>query len=59
MSGGKGEMIGSFVGCLIMAIVSNGMTLLGLQSYWQNFVKGMILLLAMFIDSVRNKQNLA
>lgn len=59
MSGGKGKMLGAFVGCILLAVVSNGMVLVGLQSYWQNFVKGLILIFAMWVDAIRNKQDLA
>ena len=59
MAGGKGKIIGSLIGCLLLAIVANGMVLAGLQSYWQNLVKGLILIFAMWVDAIRNKQNLA
>ncbi len=59
MSGGKGRIIGTLIGCLLLAVVSNGMVLVGLQSYWQSLVKGMILIFAMLVDTLRNKQSLA
>lgn len=59
MTGGKGKIIGTFIGCILLAIVANGMVLVGLQSYWQNLVKGIILIFAMWVDAMRNKQNLA
>lgn len=59
MSGGKGKMIGTFIGCILMAIVANGMVLAGLQSYWQDMVRGLILIFAMFVDAMRNRRDLA
>jgi ribose/xylose/arabinose/galactoside ABC-type transport system permease subunit len=59
MSGGKGKMVGAFIGCIFLAIVSNGMVLLNIQSYWQNFVKGAILIYAMCFDAIRNRESLA
>lgn len=59
MSGGKGRIIGTFIGCILMAIVSNGMVLAGLQSYWQDMVRGFILIFAMFVDAMRNRRDLA
>lgn len=56
MSGGKGKILGTFIGCILLAIVSNGMVLAGLQSYWQTLTKGLILVFAMCIDAARNKQ---
>jgi ribose/xylose/arabinose/galactoside ABC-type transport system permease subunit len=58
MSGGKGKIVGTFVGCIFLAIVANGMVLIGLQSYWQNLVKGLILIFAMTVDAIRNRQDL-
>jgi len=59
MSGGKGKILGTFFGCILLAVVANGMVLVGLQSYWQNLVKGLILIFAMWVDALRNRQNLA
>jgi ribose transport system permease protein len=58
MTGGKGKILGTFIGCIFLAIAANGMVLIGLQSYWQSLVKGIILIFAMWIDVVRNKQDL-
>jgi len=57
MSGGKGNIFGTLIGCVLLAIVANGMVLAGLQSYWQTLVKGLILIFAMCIDAFRNKQS--
>ncbi len=52
MSGGEGTVLGSFLGCFLMAIIANAMTLLGVVVYWQTFVTGFTLLAAVLIDSV-------
>lgn len=55
VTGGVGTVIGAMVGGLVMAVMSNGMQLLGLQSSWQQIVKGLVLLIAVAFD-VWNKK---
>lgn len=53
LAGGKGNVVGTFLGVLLLATVANGMVLLNIQSYYQLIVKGGILILAVLIDAVR------
>jgi ribose transport system permease protein len=53
LSGGKGKLSGTFLGLLILTIINNGLTLLSIQSYYQMLVRGIVLVLAVLIDSVR------
>lgn len=50
--GGVGTVYGALVGALIMASLDNGMSMLGVESYWQMIVKGAILLLAVWVDVI-------
>ena len=50
--GGVGTVYGALIGALIMASLDNGMSMLGVESFWQMIVKGAILLLAVWIDVV-------
>ncbi len=50
--GGVGTVYGALVGALIMASLDNGMSMLGVDSFWQMIVKGSILLLAVWVDVV-------
>ena len=56
MSGGKGQIGGTVLGVLVIGIISNGLNLLGVNSYWQLVVKGIIVLLAIYIDSLKNRR---
>lgn len=47
-----GTVYGALIGALIMASLDNGMSMLGVESFWQMIVKGAILLLAVWIDVV-------
>ena len=52
-TGGKGTMIGTKLGCLIIAVLRNGFTLLSIDSSVQNIVLGLVIILAVFMDVVR------
>jgi D-xylose transport system permease protein len=50
MRGGVGTVIGALVGAVIMASLDNGMSMLGIDTFWQQIVKGIILVLAVWMD---------
>lgn len=56
ISGGEGTMFGSFLGVLVMAIVTNAFNLLGVDVYWQRTILGLILLIAVLTDVLRRKK---
>lgn len=53
MSGGSGKLGGTLIGALIIGILSNGLNLMNVNSFWQTVVKGVVILLAVFIDYIR------
>ena len=53
LSGGKGRIEGTLIGVLILAVLSNGMVLTSVQGYYQMLVKGVVILLAVYVDSLR------
>ncbi|MBV17930.1 MULTISPECIES: multiple monosaccharide ABC transporter permease [Thalassospira] len=54
MSGGVGKVIGAVVGALIMGVMNNGMSIVGVGIDWQQVIKGLVLLAAVIFD-VYNK----
>jgi len=50
MSGGTGRVAGALLGALMMASITNGMSLMNLDSAWQSMVKGVVLILAVGFD---------
>lgn len=54
MSGGVGKVIGAVVGALIMGVMNNGMSIIGVGIDWQQVIKGLVLLAAVILD-VYNK----
>ncbi|MGF6990721.1 ribose/xylose/arabinose/galactoside ABC-type transport system permease subunit [Lachnospiraceae bacterium PF1-21] len=53
-SGGRGTIIGTIIGVLTMGVLSNGLDLLGVSSYYQQIVKGFIIIGAVLLDK-KNK----
>jgi ribose transport system permease protein len=54
--GGRGSIIGTIIGALIMSVVINGLRILSIQTEWQSVVVGIVILVAVFADSLRNKK---
>lgn len=55
MSGGSGKIGGTIIGALIIGFLNNGLNLMNVNSFWQYVVKGVVILLAVFIDFIRNR----
>ena len=53
LSGGRGSLFGTFLGVLIIGIVNNGLILSEVQIYWQMVARGLILIVAVTLDSFR------
>ena len=58
MSGGKGRISGTIFGAMVIGIISNGLNLIGVSSYWQLIVKGLIIACAVLLDSQKGKFSL-
>ena len=57
VGGGTGSLFGTFLGTLLLAIIKNGLVLMGVSSYWQNLVFGAILVLSLYVDKVRRSRS--
>ena len=55
LSGGKGRVVGAILGAIIMASLDNGMSMLGIEAFWQYMVKGAILIIAVALDATSQK----
>ena len=55
MNGGKGGMIQTVFGVLIIGIINNALNLMGINAYWQKVVLGIIILIAVVSDTARQK----
>ena len=57
LSGGSGKILGTLIGAFIISVIENGMNLLGLESYTQKVVLGLIILAAVLLDKVRGRSS--
>lgn len=54
LSGGVGRVTGTLIGALIIGVMNNGLDLLGIQSYYQQVIKGALIVGAVMLDRKRN-----
>ena len=57
LSGGSGSVIGALIGAVVMASLVNGMSVMNMDVFWQNIVKGIILILAVYVDVNTKRKN--
>lgn len=55
MNGGKGTIIGTLMGALLLGVLNNGLNLIGINPYVQNVIKGVIILIAIYVGSEKKK----
>ena len=55
--GGRGSIMGTLIGALIMSVLINGLRILSIQTEWQNVVVGLVILVAVFTDALRQKRS--
>jgi ribose transport system permease protein len=55
LTGGRGSVIGTTLGVLLLGVLANGLNLLGVNPYWQVVLSGTILVLAVVVDEVRKR----
>lgn len=56
LSGGRGTILGTLIGALIMAVLTNGLRVLSVAQEWQTVVTGAIIILAVYADMVRRRK---
>ena len=56
MSGGVGKIGSTMIGVLIIGVLNNGLNLLGLNSFWQQIAKGIVILLAVYVDMLKKRR---
>ncbi len=55
LSGGVGRVTGTVIGAIIIGVLNNGLVLLDVSPFWQQVVKGIVILLAVIIDKMNQK----
>lgn len=55
LSGGKGRLVGTLVGALIIGTLNNGLNILGVSSFYQQVIRGIVILIAVLLDRSETK----
>ena len=55
-AGGQGGLFGTLLGVLFLGVLSNGLTISGVSSYWQSVVTGAVLIIAVLLDHLRSRR---
>lgn len=56
LTGGKGKLWGVIIGVVVIGVLSNGLTMMNVSSYWQEVVKGVIILVAVLFDTKASRK---
>ena len=56
LNGGAGTILGTVIGSLLMSVLSTGMNLIGVSAYWQRFVTGLIIIIAVGFDQYQRSK---
>ena len=57
--GGRGSMLGTILGVLLIGVINNGLTLHNVEPFWVQFIQGAVIFLAVLFDSLNNKRKAA
>jgi ribose transport system permease protein len=56
LSGGSGSVVGTLIGILIMSVLGNGLVIMGINTFVQSMVVGVVILIAVYLDTLRSKR---
>jgi ribose transport system permease protein len=56
LAGGKGSIIGTMIGALIISVLNNGLQIMSIPQEWQNVILGLVILVAVYADMVRKNE---
>jgi len=59
LKGGSGTMLGTLAGVILMGVINNALNLTGVPANWQEVARGVIIFLAVALDAIRNRMNVA
>lgn len=56
LSGGVGSVVGTIIGALFIGVMNNGLNIIQVSSYWQEIIKGLVIIITVFVDVLKNKR---
>jgi ribose/xylose/arabinose/galactoside ABC-type transport system permease subunit len=54
--GGRGSLIGTFIGALLIGVINNGLTLLNVNPFWTQFIQGLVIFVAVLLDALNQRR---
>jgi erythritol transport system permease protein len=55
LAGGRGTIGGAVLGAFVIGILNDGMVMMGVSSFWQRVIRGVVIILAVIIDQMQNR----
>jgi ribose transport system permease protein len=55
LAGGKGSIVGTIIGALIISVLNNGLQIMSIPQEWQNVILGIVILIAVYADMARKR----
>lgn len=55
LAGGRGSVKGAIIGAFVIGFLSDGLVLVGVSSFWQTFIKGLVIVLAVMLDQAQER----
>jgi erythritol transport system permease protein len=55
LAGGRGSISGAVLGAFVIGILNDGMVMMGVSSFWQTVIKGVVIILAVIFDQMQNR----
>lgn len=55
MSGGRGRIGGTIIGAFVIGVLSDGLVMMGVSSFWQTVIKGLVIIAAVVVDQAQQK----
>ena len=55
MSGGRGRIGGTIIGAFVIGILADGLIMMGVSSFWQTVIKGLVIIAAVVVDQIQQK----
>ena len=56
LTGGKGSLVGAVIGAILLETLNNGMNMIGVSSFWQDVITGLVLIFAVSLDIIKNNR---